>query len=426
MSTKLTRISQLSAEREEVVFRQLMHHFDKDSLRDCFSKLGTKSASGSDGITKAQYGEQLEDNLDSLVERLKRMAYRPSAVKEVMIPKEGRREAYRPLGISNVEDKIVQKRFQEILEAIYEPLFHESSYGFRPNRGCHDAIKALREHLYHHDTKTVIDLDLSNYFGSIDHELLMSLLEQKISDKRFLRYIRRMLKCGILSEAGFRSSDEGVAQGSICSPVLANVFAHYVLDDWLEHTVKKNCRANVSWYRYADDAVICCDSAEDATRVRRSLQKRLAKFGLALNQEKTRLVKFDKRDRVGSGAFDFLGFTFYLGKSRHGRAMPKLKSSGKKLRTKLRNVNQWCRRYRNQYRLSELWVQFCRKLQGHVQYYGVSFNSEAVSKFIRKSCCIFLKWINRRSQKQSMNFEQFNHYMDLFPPPRVYVVHRLY
>lgn len=183
MSTKLTRISQLSAEREEVVFRQLMHHFDKDSLRDCFSKLGTKSASGSDGITKAQYGEQLDDNLDSLVERLKRMAYRPSAVKEVMIPKEGRREAYRPLGISNVEDKIVQKRFQEILEAIYEPLFHESSYGFRPNRGCHDAIKALREHLYHHDTKTVIDLDLSNYFGSIDHELLMSLLEQKISEK---------------------------------------------------------------------------------------------------------------------------------------------------------------------------------------------------------------------------------------------------
>ena len=172
------------------------------------------------------------------------------------------------MGISNFEDKVVQKRFQEVLEAIYEPLFYNNSYGFRPKRSCHDAVKALHQHLYNHSTKVVIDLDLSNYFGSIDHEQLMRFLQKKISDRRFLRYIRRMLTCGILGDAGFRRSDEGVTQGSVCSPVLANIFAHYVLDDWFETTVKAHCREEVALFRYADDAVICCNSEKDAARIR--------------------------------------------------------------------------------------------------------------------------------------------------------------
>ena len=409
-----------------MVFSQLMHHFDEDSLSRCYSVLSGKAAVGSDGISKAHYGVELESNLSDLVERLKRMGYRPSPVKEVLIPKEGKAQVYRPLGLSNFEDKIVQKRFQELLEAIYEPVFLDCSYGFRPKRSCHDAIRALDSHLYKQEKVVVIDLDLKNYFGSIDHDLLLGLLRRKISDNRFLRYIQRMLKSGILNEGNFRRTDEGVTQGSVCSPVLANIFAHYVLDEWLEGTVRPHCRSELGVFRYADDVVICCGTEHDATRILDALVKRLDKYGLALNEEKTKLITLDKHDPKGSGAFDFLGFTFYFGLSRTGSVIPKLKSSGKKLRVKLSNVNQWCKRYRNKYRLSVLWSRFCAKLRGHVQYYGVSNNQRSVDRFIRKAIIYFVKWLNRRSQMRSMTFMQFKNYMRLYPPPRAAVLHRLY
>jgi len=272
----------------------------------------------------------------------------------------------------------------------------------------------------------VIDLDLKNYFGSIDHDLLLGLLRRKISDNRFLRYIQRMLKSGILNEGNFRRTDEGVTQGSVCSPVLANIFAHYVLDEWLEGTVRPHCRSELGVFRYADDVVICCGTEHDATRILDALVKRLDKYGLALNEEKTKLITLDKHDPKGSGAFDFLGFTFYFGLSRTGSVIPKLKSSGKKLRVKLSNVNQWCKRYRNKYRLSVLWSRFCAKLRGHVQYYGVSNNQRSVDRFIRKAIIYFVKWLNRRSQMRSMTFKQFKNYMRLYPPPRAAVLHRLY
>jgi len=426
VSPELVRISQLSESNDEMVFEQLMHHFDVDSLRHSYSQLSGKAAVGRDGISKAQYGESLDNNLSDLVDRLKRMGYRPSPVKEVQIRKEGKREAYRPLGLSNFEDKVIQKRFQELLEAIYEPVFMDCSYGFRKKRSCHDAIKALDRYLYSQEKVIVIDLDLKNYFGSIDHDILIDFLRRKIADKGFLRYIQRMLKSGILSESGFRRSDEGVTQGSVCSPVLANVFAHYVLDEWLDSTVRRHCRTELSVYRYADDVVICCGEEQDAIRIREALIKRLQKYGLELNEEKTKLIKWDKHDRKGSGAFDFLGFTFYLGLSRTGRVIPKLKSSGKKLRVKLSNVNVWCKRYRNEYRLSVLWSRFCAKLRGHVQYYGVSNNGKSVNRFLRKAIIYFVKWLNRRSQMRSMTYKQFKNYMCLYPPPKAVTVHRLY
>jgi RNA-directed DNA polymerase len=425
MSTKLARINHLSTTNKDMVFHQLMHHFDPKSLWHCYRLLDGKAAKGSDGITKAQYGEQLKDNLDQLVDRLKRLAYRPSPVKEVMIPKDGSK-ALRPLGISIFEDKVVQKRFQQVLEAIYEPLFLDCSYGFRPGRGCHDAIKGVRQHLYSEPTKVIIDLDLSNFFGTIDHDQLLSILCIKIQDKNFLRYIKRMCMAGVLGKDGFRVTDEGVAQGSVCSPVLANIFAHYVLDDWFENTVKQRCRGRVAMFRYADDAVICCQTEKDALRIYKALSLRLEKFGLALNKDKTKLIKWNKHNRKESGAFDFRGFTFYLGLTRQGVTIPKLKSSGKKIRSKLCNITQWCKKNRNRYRLAKLWHVFRRKLLGHVQYYGVSFNASSVDGFIKKAIFIFFKWINRRSQKRSMNYEQFVNYMNLFPPPRTYVVHKLY
>lgn len=426
MTTKLTRISQLSAGDPEKVFHQLMHHFNRENLAHWYHGLKGKAACGIDGVTKQQYGNHLSNNLEELENRLKAMSFRPGPVRQVRISKAGQPKATRPLGISNVEDKIVQKGMQQLLEALYEPLFLECSYGFRPKRGCHKAIKALSNHLYHHPVKVVMDLDLSNYFGSIDHGILMSFLEEKIQDQRFLRYMRRMLKAGVLSEGELTLSDEGVPQGSICSPILANLFAHKVLDEWFEQTVKARCKGKVALFRYADDAVICCESPTDAQRIKTALIKRLAKYKLSLNEDKTHLVKFDKGDRRKSGTFDFLGFTFYIGLSRQGVVIPKLKSCGKRLRVKLKGVNQWCKANRNKVRFRELWERFCRKLRGHIQYYGVSFNVQAVYRFTRQALRLFLKWINRRSQRRSMNNDQFKLFLTNYPAPMVRIYHRLF
>jgi len=272
----------------------------------------------------------------------------------------------------------------------------------------------------------VIDLDMSNYFGTIDHEFLMELLSNKIQDQRFLRYIRRMFKAGILSEGELVVSDEGVPQGSICSLILANIYAHYALDEWFGKVVKSHCKSKVEMFRYADDVVICCATANDAERIKAVLPKRLAKYKLKLNEEKTKIVEFNRFARKTSSSFDFLGFTFYLGLTRRGVVVPKLKSSGKKLRIKLTRVNLWCKENRNKYPLLELWKTFCSKLRGHVQYYGVSFNYIAVRNFIVKSERMFLKWINRRSQKKSMNYDKFNLFLLKFPPPKSKICHKLF
>jgi group II intron reverse transcriptase/maturase len=426
MTTQLARISEVSTANPDQVFEQLMHHFDMGALWHWYERLNGKAARGIDGVTKAIYGHDLLANLEDLHNRLKQLAYRPGPVREQLIPKEGKPGATRPLGISNFEDKIVQKGIQQVLEAIYEPLFLGCSFGFRPGLGCHVAIRALRAHLYSEPVSVVLDVDLANFFNTIDHERLMAMIEEKIQDQRFLRYLRRMLKAGVLSEGELIVSDEGVPQGSVCSPILANIFAHHVLDSWFEDVVKTHCRGKVAMFRYADDAVICCEQAKDAVRIRKALGKRLSKYKLKLNEEKTRLVKFDRRDRKESGVFDFLGFTFYQGLSKRGATIPKLKSSGKRLRVKLKRVNEWCKRNRNKQPLRELWRTFRSKLRGHIQYYGVSFNGSAVHYFVKQAIFIFLKWLNRRSQKRSMNYDQFKQFMSLFPAPTIRLCHRLY
>ena len=215
-------------------------------------------------------------------------------------------------------------------------------------------------------------------------------------------------------------------QGSICSPILANIYAHYALDDWFNKTVKKHCKGNVEIIRSADDAVICCEYAKDAERIRAVLPKRLSKFKLTLNKDKTKIIVFNRFEKENSKSFDFLGFIFYLGLTKGGRVVPKLKSCGKKLRSKLTRVNIWCKGNRNTKPLLELWKSFCRKLRGHVQYYGISYNYKAVQGFIFKSVKIFFKWINRRSQRKSMTFDKFKLFLSKFPPPKTIIYHRLF
>lgn len=426
LNPALARIADLSGRQPDMQFRQLMHHINELSLRQCFEKLDRNAAIGSDGVSKDQYEQNLDSHLATLVTRMKQMSYRPNPVREVLIPKEGKVGATRPLGISNLEDKIVQRMFQQVLEAIYEPLFLDCSFGFRRNRGCHDAIKALRKHLYWSNVEIVIDVDLANFFGTIDHQILMDLLSQKITDQTFLRYIHRMLKAGVLSEGDLTFSDEGVPQGSICSPILANIVAHHVIDSWFNDTVKQHCQGNVEMFRYADDLCICCSNAKDAKRIETALEKRLEKFKLRLNKEKTHSVTFNRRLRKGkNGTFDFLGFTFYMGRSRQGRNLPKLKSSGKRIRTKLKRVNEWARKIRNVLPLKEIWRRFCAKLRGHIQYYGVSFNTKYVERFRYRATGIMFKWLNRRSQKKSFTWEKFMVFVAKYPSPNAVVVHSL-
>ncbi len=423
--TVLNRIAWLSEQNKDKEFESLMHLFNHESLEQCFHQLDGNKAKGIDGVDKQTYAGNLDNNIKALHERMKKMAYIPGPVRQVLFPKEGKIGATRPLGISNLEDKIVQSMMRRVLESIYEPCFLECSHGFRPGKGCHTAIKVLMQHLYDNEIQTVIDIDLKNFFGTIDHHLLEDLLKQRIRDPKFMRYINRMFKAGVLAEGEMTVSEEGVPQGSICSPILANIFAHYAIDLWIEEMVKPNCKGKVALFRYADDGVICCEYEDDAVRIKEALGKRLAKFKLQLNEEKTKLVPFDKR-KENQGTFDFLGFTIYWGRSRGKRVIPKLKTRGKTLSAKLRNVTQWIKQERNRRPLKDIWKSFCSKMRGHVQYYGVSHNTRFVQKFLYQGGMIMFKWLNRRSQKRSFNWEQFHAFIQKNPMPTVRIVHRLF
>lgn len=406
-----------------------MHLFNEESLRACFDELDGKKAVGTDGVDKLSYGADLETNLQSLLQRMRRMAYRPGPVRQVLIPKEGKPDAHRPLGISNFEDKIVQKMTQKVVESIYEPLFLPCSYGFRPKRGCHDAIGDLHHYLYRNEVQTVIDVDIANFFGTIDHSTLLRILRQKIRDERFLRYLTRMFKAGVLADRELTINDEGVPQGSPCSPVLANIMAHYVIDEWFEYIVKPRCSGKVELFRYCDDIVICCQQQNDAERIKKGLMQRLDKYGLHLNEDKTTLVSFNKREVAAGnkqGTFDFLGFTFYWGRSHNGYVVPKLKTNRHRLRSKLRNVKHWVKRTKDREELKLWWKQFCTKLRGHHQYYGVSTNSSGLNTFQHEALRIAFKWLNRRSQRKSFDWRQFLLFQKLYPPPQPKIYHKLF
>lgn len=426
--TKLKRIAWLSSKDRGKSFNNLMHLFNEEALTYCYHELDTNKAMGVDGVNKVNYGLNLTENIKELVTKLKNMTYIPGTILEVKIPKEGKPGKYRTLGISNFEDKICQKMMQKILESIYEPIFYKCSYGFRAGIGCHDALRELRQHLDKNEVENVLDIDLANFFCTIDRSILMKMLQEKIQDKTLLRYIARMFKAGILSEGELIVQEEGIVQGSCASPVLANIFAHYVLDQWFEEVVKQHCKGTVTLFRYGDDAVICCRYKEDANRIKIALAKRLEKYKLKLNEEKTKVVRFSKkgfRESEEQEVFNFLGFTFYLGKSRKGNVIPKVKSCGKRISAKLKRVKDWCKDIRSRKKLTVIWQSFCSKLRGHIHYYGVNFNYKAVRIFVYQAVKILFKWLNRRSQRKSFTWDKFKLFIERNPLPKVRIYHQI-
>lgn len=427
--TKLARIAEQSRQDPRMELKWLMPHFNRESLEQCFRELDGRKATGADGIRKEEYRKELGSNLNSLIARMKSMSYRPGPVREVLIPKEGQIGKSRPLGVSNFEDKIVQLMMSKILEAIYEPRFRECSYGFRPGRSCHTAIKSLYEYLYRNRNAVVIDVDLKNYFGSLNHEKLLDALRQKIKDDKFMRYVVRMLKAGILSDGELKKTEEGSPQGSIVSPILSNIYGHYAIDCWFEKVMKKEIQGKAEMFRYADDIVICCEYREDAERIKEGLKARLAMVSLEMSEEKSKLVPFDRKAASRGekqGSFDFLGFTFYFGRSRRGNMVVMLKTSKKRVKSKLKKISIWMKKNRDQGKLEQLWRKFVIKLNGHSRYYGVSFNTRMVGKFIFAATRIFFKWMNRRSQRKSFNWDKFKLFLDSHSRPISKLYHPLY
>jgi len=427
MATKLALIANRAKEDSELRFTSLAHHLNGGFLKECYFELKRNKAAGIDGVTFEEYGERLEDNIKGLVERLKAKRYRPQPVRRVYIPKvKGKK---RPLGIPTIEDKIVQMGIKKILEAIYEQDFIDISYGFRPDRSPHQALDALDKVLMTRPINYIVDVDIEKFFDTIDHKWMMEFLRHRIKDPSLLRLIARFLKSGVMEEGKLIHTDTGTPQGGNLSPMLANVYLHYVLDIWFERRIKRHLRGYAQMIRFADDFVICFQSETEARTFYGQLQERVEKFGMKLSEDKSRIMEFGRyASQRGKqvGTFDFLGFTHYCDKTRSGKFKVGRKTASKKYRQKLRSMNVWLKNVRNQLPLQEWWLVLEQKLLGHYHYYGMSGNMRSLRAYRTQSIRLAYKWVNRRSQKRSYNWKQFNNWLKYNPLPEPKIYHRTY
>ncbi|MUV39247.1 RNA-directed DNA polymerase [Lentibacillus sp. JNUCC-1] len=420
METKLTRIAELAKKDKNMAFTSLAHLLNVNNLKQCHYELPSEKARGTKGISKEGYGDNLNENVDDLVKRLKNNAYRPVPVRRTYIDKPGSRKK-RPLGIPDHEDKIVQRAIGKILNAIYENDFLESSFGFRPNRNCHDALKILNVYIEKRPTNFVVDADIKGFFDNVDHDWMMKFRNHRIKDPNLLRIIRRFLKGGYMEEGKYFDTDKGTPQGGIISPILANVYLHYVLDLWFEKRVKKQCKGHAYIVRYADDFVCCFQYEDEAKAFYSALIKRLAKFGLEIAEDKTSIISFGRNaGNGGSGkpsTFDFLGFTHYCSKSRTGNFRVKRKTSRKKMKAKLANQKEWLKANRNR-DIQEIMARLDRSLKGYYNYYCITDNTLAVEEFLYRVKQLLFKWMNRRSQRKSFSWDKFNLFLRKYPLPK--------
>lgn len=426
MSNEIIRISNIARKYRQI--DTVMYAINEENLKRSAIKMAGNKAVGIDKVTKKEYIEKLNSNIKDLIQRMKRMSYKPKAVRRTYIPKPGS-DKKRPLGIPAFEDKIVQDLMSQILEAIYEPMFKEFSYGFRPRRSCHQAIAYLDKMLHREKVNYVVDLDIKGFFDNIDHEWLIKFIEYRIRDKVYIRYIKRFLKSGILEQGKLISAEKGTPQGGIISPILGNIYLHFVLDDWFEKVVERQTKGYAGMVRYADDSVACFQYKEEAEKYLRSVKKRLAKFGLEVSEEKTKILEFGRfaaRERKKQGkrkpeTFEFLGFTHYCSTGKNGQFRAKRKTSGKKFRAKVQELKQWLRS-RMQYKVTDTIKLLNIKLVGHYRYYGITDNTEAVRRYWRIVTIMLYKTLNRRTQKNKYSYkEYYNKIRNQIVRPRIYV-----
>jgi RNA-directed DNA polymerase len=412
VQTSLRGIAKKAQEQKKHRFGNLYEMLNEELLLDSWRYIRKDAAYGVDQVSAEEYEEKLEENNRQLVERLKRKSYRAKLVRRQYIPKGGGK--FRPLGILATEDKLLQVAVKRILEAIYEQDFLRCSYGYRPNVGALHAVDKLTVKLQFGQYNFIVEADIKGYFDNIDHERLVEMLEERIDDRALIRLIKKWLKAGILDTDGkVIHPVTGTPQGGIVSPILANVYLHYVLDLWFHQVVKKHCRGEACLIRYADDFVCAFQYQEDAERFYRVLGKRLGKFGLEVAAEKTRVIPFHRDPPSGKSRFDFLGFEFYWGKDRGGRPHLKRRTSRKKLRASLNRFAAWCRENRN-LRLMMLFRRLNAKLRGYFNYYGVVGNYASLKQFFWQAMRILYKWLNRRSQRRSFNWQGFQELLKHF------------
>jgi len=431
MVTKLSVISKRARCDKRMKFNNLMHLVNERNLRECFTRLKKGKAPGVDKMTLEDYGANLVENVANLVQRLKQMSYRPQPVRRSYIPKPGGK--LRPLGIPTIEDKLVQMAFARILESIWEEDFVPISFGFRPRRGCHHALVWLDEVLMNQSTGYVIDADIEGYFDNVNHDGIVNCLKQRISDERFLRYIVRMLKSGIVEGRNYYATEKGTPQGGVASPILANIYLHYLLDVWFLRDIRPNCKGKAEMIRYCDDFVICVEKREDTDSILLQLKQRLEKGKLKLSEEKTRVVKFDRPNHQNKGnkggkpeTFNFLGLTHYWEKCRRGHYKVSRRTECKRLNKAVGKVKVWMKVNRNRMPLKDIWKRISQMLTGHYSYYGVSGNFHKIKQFHYLVERLLFKWLNRRSQKKSFNWEQFSIYEQRFPLPKPKIYHKFY
>src|SRR5574337_238672 len=394
-------------------FTSLIHLLTEDFLKECFRELKKNKSPGIDGITVNEYEEQLDENIADLVARLKAKQYRPKPVKRVYIPKPNGDK--RPLGIPAVEDKIVQMAIKKILEAIFEQDFIDTSYGFRPNRSCHAALEQIDRIIMNCLVNFIVDMDISKFFDTVNHKCLMEFLRHRIVDSSLLQLISRFLKSGIMEEGTYFETDQGTPQGGVLSPVLANVYLHYVLDSWFETEVIPQLNGFAQLVRYADDFVVCFENEKEARIFGDVLRQRMSKFGLTISEEKSKIIEFGRytcqtarKYGFKCETFNFLGFSHFCDKTRKGKFKLGRKTSRKKFIQKMKDMNLWLKRIRNRVELKEWWKLLGIKLLGHYQYYGMSGNFRSLRNFYHHTVGLAFKWINSRSQRKSYNWDQFH------------------
>jgi RNA-directed DNA polymerase len=404
MLTSLQAIAEKARKLKGYRFQNLYGMLDVEGLMEAWKKIKKKAAPGVDGKTAAEYGENLEENIQNTVEELKGKRYKARLIRRTYIPKE--KGKLRPLGILVVKDKVVQQAAATILGAIFEQDFLECSYAYRPNRGAQQAVRDLTQELQFGGYKYIVEADIRGYFDNINHEQLMEMVEQRVDDQAMMRLIWKWLKAGIL-EADGKIIDPitGTIQGGVISPLLANIYLHNVLDVWFESS-KPLLLGKAYLCRYADDFVCAFQNPTDAERFYRALGKRMGKYGLEVATEKTRIIPFGQSTKQKGSSFEFLGIEFRWGVSRKGNAIVKRRTTRKKLRKSLLNFTAWCRKNRSK-RLWKLFLELNSKLRGYYNYYGVIGNYPSLNQFYEQVRRILFKWLNRRSQRKSFTWEKF-------------------